>query len=293
MASISTPSGDHDQKLIRKPVVIQRKPLMLKDYLRDDILSSCSSNGFKSFPRRQCCTTVRFLLELDLKARGSPILPTTGTKQHRFLRRTRSRAVASTTISALQRASQAVINAVKKQLPFHDFVKSPSTSARNGALKGLLPRSLSRKLFSRKSFWRKADNTESDIGRCTLCREILNERDKPSDQVAHHIKASTSTSSHSGSWAESDFFTSEILRSSSGNSVSSSEKDAVEGKTNLPDKKVGETVGEDSVLAATTATYSGANTKVSAFFIQYFACVCLLVSLPSLIGSLFLQNWMF
>ncbi|GLT54969.1 hypothetical protein SLA2020_281270 [Shorea laevis] len=69
MASI-TPSDD--QTLIRKPVMIQRRRLMLKDYLRDDFLSSCSSNGFKSFPRRQCCTTVRFLLELDLKARGSP-----------------------------------------------------------------------------------------------------------------------------------------------------------------------------------------------------------------------------
>lgn len=238
---------------------------MLKDYLRDDFLSSCSSNGFKSFPRRQCCTTVRFLLELDLKARGSPT--TCRTKRHRLLRRSRSKAVASTTISALHRASQAVINAVKKQLPFHESVKSPSTSARNGALKGLLPRSLSRKLFSRKSFWRKADNKESDIGPCTLYHEIVNERDKPSDQVAHQSRASTSTSaSHSGSWGESEFFTSEILRSSSGNSVSSSENDVVEGKTDLPEKKVhskrvGQTVGEDSILSATSSTYSGANTK--------------------------------
>ncbi|GLT54966.1 hypothetical protein SLA2020_281240 [Shorea laevis] len=175
MASI-TPSDD--QTLIRKPVMIQRRPLMLKDYLRDDFLSSCSSNGFKSFPRRQCCTTVRFLLELDLKARGSPT--TCSTKRHRLLRRSRSKAVASTTISALHRASQAVINAVKKQLPFHESVKSPSTSARNGALKGLLPRSLSRKLFSRKSFWRKADNKESDIGRvhCTA-RLSTSETNRP------------------------------------------------------------------------------------------------------------------
>ncbi|XP_042051126.1 uncharacterized protein LOC121796344 [Salvia splendens] len=44
-----------DDRLI-KPI---RAPLLLKDHLLQD-MSSCSSNGFKSFPRRQCCTTVRF-----------------------------------------------------------------------------------------------------------------------------------------------------------------------------------------------------------------------------------------
>ncbi|KAG6428695.1 hypothetical protein SASPL_112949 [Salvia splendens] len=44
-----------DDRLI-KPI---RAPLLLKDRLLED-MSSCSSNGFKSFPRRQCCTTVRF-----------------------------------------------------------------------------------------------------------------------------------------------------------------------------------------------------------------------------------------
>ncbi|KAG6384025.1 hypothetical protein SASPL_156177 [Salvia splendens] len=45
-----------DRRLI-KPI---RAPLLLKDHLLDD-MSSCSSNGFKSFPRRQCCTAVRLL----------------------------------------------------------------------------------------------------------------------------------------------------------------------------------------------------------------------------------------
>ncbi|KAG6411160.1 hypothetical protein SASPL_129235 [Salvia splendens] len=44
-----------DDQLI-KPI---RAPLLLKDHLLED-MSSCSSNGFKSFPRRQCCTTLRF-----------------------------------------------------------------------------------------------------------------------------------------------------------------------------------------------------------------------------------------
>ncbi|KAF2297656.1 hypothetical protein GH714_001970 [Hevea brasiliensis] len=86
---------------------------MLKDYLRDD-LSSCSSNGFKSFPRRQCCTTVRFLLEIDLNTNPNPNPKHT---RQQFFKRSRSSKAASTTISALQKASEAVIKAVKL-LPF-------------------------------------------------------------------------------------------------------------------------------------------------------------------------------
>ncbi|XP_051118995.1 uncharacterized protein LOC127243154 [Andrographis paniculata] len=42
-------------------------PLLLKDFLLED-LSSCSSGGFESYPRRRhCTTTVRFLIEIDLK----------------------------------------------------------------------------------------------------------------------------------------------------------------------------------------------------------------------------------
>ncbi|KAB1226537.1 hypothetical protein CJ030_MR1G025654 [Morella rubra] len=169
MASI-LPSDDQNQ---RKPALIQQRPLMLKDCLRDDFLRSCSSNGFKSFPRRQCCTSLRFLLEVDLKV----------TMKQRLLSRSRSKAAASTTISALQRASASVINAVKKKLPFHSC-KSSSPSIRNGgSRKGLLPRSLSRKLFFKRSFCNKASHKEvSENGRGRLFRDILNEQDKPSDQ---------------------------------------------------------------------------------------------------------------
>lgn len=281
MASINCTGSDDDDQKVRKAVVIQRRPLMLKDYLRDD-LSSCSSNGFKSLPRRQCCTssTVRFLLELDLKLRDHSTTINT-TRQRLFRRRRRSErskltataaSTTTTTISALQRASEAVINAVKKQLPFHS-VKSPSVQIR--ARKGLsLTRSLSRKLF-RKSFWnlKKADKEEeeeekNDIRRWRLFREILNDQNEPSDQNTHR---SSLTSSNSKSWEESEF-TSENLRCSSGNSESSStSNDVVESKTDLPEKKVskrvGVTVGEDSMLEATNNTYSGTNTKVSALFI--------------------------
>ncbi|XP_050265921.1 uncharacterized protein LOC126709654 [Quercus robur] len=260
-----------DDKKVRKSVVIQRRPLMmLKDYLRDD-LSSCSSNGFKSFPRRQCCssTTVRFLLELDLKLRDHSSTTKITAKQRLFRLRSRSLRskltatppASTTTISAFQRASEAVINAVKKQLPFHSVNSPSSIKTRKGHF---LSRSLSRKLF-RRSFWnwKRADKEEeekegSDIGRWRLFSEFLNEKDEPSD-----IAATTTTSSNS--WEESEF-TAEILRSSSGNSNSesvSTSNDVVQGKNDLPVKKterVGVTVGEDSMFGATN-TYSGTNTK--------------------------------
>ncbi|KAM3735025.1 hypothetical protein ACB098_10G059900 [Castanea mollissima] len=253
--------------------------MMLKDYLRDD-LSSCSSNGFKSFPRRQCCssTTVRFLLELDLRLTDHSSTSTTKITAKQRLFRLRSRSLRSmltatppasttttTTISAFQRASEAVINAVKKQLPFHSVISPSSIKTRKGHF---LSRSLSRKLF-RTSFWKwkRADKEEegelkeSDIGRWRLFSEFLNEKDEPSD-----IAATTTTSSNS--WAESEF-TAEVLRSSSGNSNSesvSTSTDVVEVKNDLPVKKVsktervGVTVGEDSMSGATN-TYSGTNTK--------------------------------
>ncbi|KAF5478339.1 hypothetical protein F2P56_004905 [Juglans regia] len=251
-------SNDHQKQ--RKPIMIQRRPMMLKDYLRDDLLSSCSSNGFKSFPRRQCCTTIRFLLEVDLKA---------SRKQQR-LRRSRSKAPASTTISALQRASDAVISAVKKQLPFHSL-KSHSPSQRNGDKKGLVPRSLSRKLFFGRSFWRKTDKRDNDLRRWRLFRDILKQQDKPSDHhsatsvVGGWVSMSTSCSSNTDSWAESEF-TSEILGSSSGKSESSSENHVVGSKSGPPEmeigRSIGETVCEDSISEATTANFSGANAKV-------------------------------
>lgn len=236
-----------------KTLSMERRPLMLKDYLKDD-LSSCSSSGFKSFPRRQCCTTIRFLLEIDLKTKDY-----NNTKQ--LLQRSRSKAAASKTISVLQRASGALLSAVKL-IPFPS-VKSPSSSVQqtqNRRSKKRLapPTSLSRKLLKR-SFWRKANEKEGTIKRCKIFREYLKEQHQPSDQITTsltHKTVSTSTSSSksesNNSWAESHF-TADVLPSSSGNSESSSENDAVEIKK-LPssDKKpvgsntVGASAGEDS-----------------------------------------------
>ncbi|KAJ6714531.1 hypothetical protein OIU85_026073 [Salix viminalis] len=240
----------------QKPFLIERsKPLTLKDYLLDD-LSSCSSSGFKSFPRHRCCTTIRFLLEIDLKTKQQP--------PRQLFKRSKSRA-ASSAISALQKASVAVINAVKL-LPFpspNSIVKSPPPSTTR---KGLLPRSLSRKLF-KKSFWRKAADhhgqckESNEIGGWRLFREFLEEQDKLSDQTTSSV--STSSSSNSNVWTTESEHT-----VGSGNSTSNSiRNDAVYQRKDLI-KEVSDresvSVGQDS-----TANRKGASQDLG---IKYHGC---------------------
>ncbi|XP_061988714.1 uncharacterized protein LOC133707168 [Rosa rugosa] len=268
MALVTPPCSEIQKP--RKSAMIQKKPLMLKDYLMDD-LSSCSSSGFKSFPRRQCCTTVRFLLEIDLKSSSRPQLPPPQSIHNhnnfknqkpikQLLRRSRSRAASSNTLSALQRASGAVINAVRN-LQFHTAKSSSSTSVQSSARKGglvlLLPRSISRRLWW-KSFRTKVEEEEKDIVKWRSFRELLQEQDKPSDQTTASTK-STDSKTNSNSWGESEFsLTSE---SSIGN-------DVAEGKNSLPENKkvggrVGVTAGEDSIeTPTTTSTCSPQNAKV-------------------------------
>uniref|UniRef100_A0A5B7BX22 DUF4378 domain-containing protein n=1 Tax=Davidia involucrata TaxID=16924 RepID=A0A5B7BX22_DAVIN len=229
-----------DSKPLPKPA------LMLKDYLLDD-LSSCSSNGFRSYPRRQCCTTVRFLLEIDLKTRDS------SNHSKRLLISSKSKAASSTTVSALQRASEAVINAVKL-LPFPS-VKSPSSQKQKKPnKKAILPRSLSRKIW-RRSFWKK---TDKEIQRWKSFRDLLEEKQLPSDFSPSITTISTSHDSNSNgnSWSDSDF-TSDYLQCSSGNSENSCENDVVESTRHLPEKVVSKRVG----VEATTTTNSVENTK--------------------------------
>ncbi|GFZ01253.1 hypothetical protein Acr_14g0008880 [Actinidia rufa] len=208
----------HDSKP-RQPLP---RPRMLKDYLLDD-LSSCSSNGFRSFPRRQCCTTVRFLLENDLRTRDS-------NRRKRLLRSKSTNT--SSTKSAFQRASEAVINAVNL-LPFA-AVRSPNASKRSKNKSSMLPRSLSRKILQR-SFWKR---TDKEIERWTSFKYLLENRKNPSlSPPAFSPSAVTtttatdsnrSTNSKSESNSSSDgAFTSDYLLCSSGNSETSIENDVV------------------------------------------------------------------
>ncbi|TKY55354.1 hypothetical protein E2542_SST19769 [Spatholobus suberectus] len=189
-----------------------KRSVLLKDYLRDD-LSSCSSNGFKSFPRRQCCTTVGFFVEKDLQLQR---------KRRNTLPRRRSNYSSSfSTISALQRASGAVINAIKS-LP----LSQKSAKAKKAAT-GLLSRSLSRKLLSR-SFWRKAAREEGSEGvprRRRSFRELIlqdEEHHKATslneDTVFATPSMTTSSGCGSDSWGDSEFtFASTVASSESSN----------------------------------------------------------------------------
>ncbi|KAK1436203.1 hypothetical protein QVD17_01981 [Tagetes erecta] len=163
-------SNDSRIMKIKKPLP---KPQMLRDYLLDD-MSSCSSNGFRSYPRhRQCCTTVRFLVETDLSYnhRTSNFKP----KQS----------------SLLQKASNAMIH-VFKRLPFTGNVN-------------LLPRSLSRKLLKRNLSkntntnthqLNQPNNNNNDVKRLKSFGDLLKENESyeftPS-RVSAVVTATTTT----------------------------------------------------------------------------------------------------
>lgn len=100
--------------------------LLLKDYLRED-LTSCSSSGFKSLPRQQCC-----------------------------LQQPRSSSSCSTKL-ALRKASEAVLKAIKSlPVPPRQRSISQTQTCNNKAMKdGVVSKSWS--FWS----WRKASKTSS------------------------------------------------------------------------------------------------------------------------------------
>ncbi|XAR70344.1 hypothetical protein NMG60_11027168 [Bertholletia excelsa] len=225
---------------------LQKSPL-LKDFLLDD-MSSCSSNGFRSYQRRQCCATVRF----DLKTRDS------NRKEKSLKSRRKS---ASTTRSAFQRASEVVISVVKL-LPFAASAKSPSSAKHTKTKSSIQLSSLSRKLLKR-SFWKQS--TEKKIERWKSFKSSLERKEQPpafspvtttSTTIITATDSNSSTSesnSNSNSWTDSDF-TSDYFQSSSGNSDSPCANDVVEGAKRLPESalsnKAGATAGDDSTAAA-------------------------------------------
>lgn len=158
MTSIS--SSDH-----RLPVSKKRlKPLMLRDFLLDD-LSSCSSNGFKSFPR---------LLNTEIKRSG-------------MFHHNRRITCGLAFTHAVHKASTALLTAVKL-LPFPSSVKYPSCKRDNK--KGLFSRSFWKKLPRRElnvdgENERKTEDREQEIQRCRSFAEFLREsQDQPSDLMS-------------------------------------------------------------------------------------------------------------
>lgn len=243
-----------DSKLIRTRAALP-KPLLLKDYLLDD-LSSCSSNGFKSFPRRQCCTSVRFIHEFDLK-----------NKHHQKKLLNPNKTSSRSPLSALR----SVITAVKR-LPFA-AAKSPENKYFQAA-SSFLPRSFSKKLLKKNGFWkRKPDRKE--IGGWKSFDQMVKEDAEPSDGSC------ISDSKSNNSWSGSDFTVSDEC--SSGNS-SKEENLNLPERTNdvvemvmelVSDTGVGVTNGDVSKDSTTNSddgsasTNSSTNTKVR-FSFNYF-----------------------
>ena len=237
MSALNSSFAYTDNSMQRRHFQIERRPRMLKDFLIDDS-NSCSSNGFKSFPRKASHCTVRNLLECDGGERGS-----NSNNKSTFLR-SRSTA-AATTISAFQKASEIVINAVK----------SPS----------FLQRSLKRR------FWRRNSTEErgmkvtvirvKDIVRMRSFRDVIEEKSAPSDSTGS-ITTTATTSSNGSSWCGSDF-TADYVQSWSGNSEEYSGANAVKvGEKYLPG--VGD--GNANTTTRTTMSIDAVGPKVRTIF---------------------------
>ncbi|KAH6759610.1 hypothetical protein C2S52_022868 [Perilla frutescens var. hirtella] len=144
-----------DSSRLIKPIRASPKPLLLKDHLLDD-MSSCSSNGFKSFPRRQCCTTVRFNTK-----------PQQQQQQKAYVNF--NRPPSKSAISAL-------ITAVKR-LPFG---AAKSSEKKKSNFNSFLPRSFSKRIFKKGGFWKRKPE-KKEIERWKSFDQLLKEEPQPSD----------------------------------------------------------------------------------------------------------------
>lgn len=158
-----------DSKLIKHKAF--PKTLLLKDYLLDD-MSSCSSNGFNSFPRKQCfTTTVRFLIDIDLDNIKQP--------NKYLIFNKRKYKPSKSAISAFQ----SVIAAVKR-IPFSAVGGSPE---KNGL----------KKILMKSVFWKRKSNYD-EIGRWKSLDQLLKEGSESLDIPNSSIMAAAATTNDSG-----------------------------------------------------------------------------------------------
>ncbi|KAL7596183.1 hypothetical protein Lser_V15G27693 [Lactuca serriola] len=244
----SRASFSDDSRMIKKA---PPKSLLLRDYLLDD-MSSCSSNGFRSYPRRQCCTTVRFLVEMDLNNNGKLPLE----QQRRSIPEIKTKWKSKSKpkqkqLSVLQRASAAMIKA---------FKHFQFSGAGNPTMANFLPRSFSRKLL-KHGLWKKTDHPNKEIKRLKSFGDFMKEKETtthpPSlSQFSTAIttaELNSSTSNYSNSWSDSDFTT------TTGNSseVNLAQRNVIDASPEIKNSKNGKIVG------ATTATATTADTATN------------------------------
>lgn len=221
MSVLPRASFSDDSMIIKKPLP---KSLLLRDYLLDD-MSSCSSNGFRSYPRRrQCCTTVRFLLEMDLNKRSK--LP----QKQPFLEnknkmKSKSKHKQS---SMLQRASNIMIKAFK-HFPF-------------------------------AGFWKKSNHHNKDVKMLKSFGDLIKETPSSPSRLSTAVTNTTmselnsSSANNSNSWSGSEF-TATTDSFTTGNSL----KGNIAKNDVAENKRVGSTTS-----TATANNYSNTteNTKV-------------------------------
>ncbi|GAA0187156.1 hypothetical protein LIER_34444 [Lithospermum erythrorhizon] len=247
------------------------KLLLLKDYLLDDF-SSCSSNGFRSYPRRQCCTTVGFLLEIDMKRNSKQ--GTCNKKPPKLIKNSQSHPKSSPSsqkLSAFQKASLAVINAVKH----FPFPKSLSTQTHTKSKLSLIPRTLSKKLLKR-TFWKKNDLKEIEPSKKRQDMVVVAEPMgveksnhpifSPAKMVVVEANSSvTDSSKKSDSWSDSDF------------TVTTTSDDSFCVKNDVVLREAVESVGDDcesmEVRTATTTMSSGTNSITNSEVSFFIACL--------------------
>ncbi|GAB4861843.1 hypothetical protein Ancab_037099 [Ancistrocladus abbreviatus] len=195
-----------DTKQKHTRAIVDRRPQMLKDFLRDDLNNSCSSSGFKTFPRKPYDSTTKNLLKHD-----HPQAPNS-------LRRSRSRA-AEATISVLQKLLSVFKSSSMLNLAVDDSPLTPLSLSRN----------LSRRLWRRwlftpakpivNDFTGTDENGKikvKDILRSRSFRDLINETEElkenfqPLDSQTSTAGSTSDRASSSGdrrswSWAESEF----------------------------------------------------------------------------------------
>lgn len=174
----------HDSSLLLNNISLPKSHLLLKDYLLDD-LSSCSSNGFRSYPRRQCCTKVRYLIEIDLNKHVK--LP----HSHNHFRSK------SKPASVLHKASAVIVNV------FKNFHFSGTSKPRKP---NLLQRNLSRKL-SKHGFWKKStDQTDKEFIELNFDEQIKQNKEIMLPPVSKHCDAVNNSNSNSSSVVSADSY---------------------------------------------------------------------------------------
>ncbi|KAI4356872.1 hypothetical protein L6164_000858 [Bauhinia variegata] len=239
---------------------LERRPRLLKDFL-DETSNSCSSSGFKSFPRKSIppasSSSMRTLIEIDLNSRNSN----------------------SWNLSKLSSKSafQTLVNAFKFKSISLSKVKSPS----------FLSRSLSRKLSRRNNSSRRENEKKAseikitvkikDIMRWKSFRDLVEEQCPSLDFALspQHCTTTTATTgstsssscnSNGSSWSDSDFTTT----SWDGNFVEVAQNDVGFGKMFSP--FVGK--GKDWLEATTgKLSYAAVGAKVS-IASKNILCVC-------------------